>query len=258
LQAPDLNPRGIVEDTVNGFLAGPTYGFAGTINSPGQPTQGYAAFDAVGDSVRASYPAVLPGSGADVLRLLSNSTFGGQAAYYVELAAASLGTTDDRYSQYEAELVNVQGTVLGSFRILSHNASELWLSPESGVLPATAAKLQIRAKFFQLMVGGAEGFGRTYRGSSVMPVSNVRVGFAFSSDPTDPTRRFPVNPNAFVFNLTDPTVQETIRGMHMPYLQWDVVFDTAYPSTAGELPVSSPDLTAPKLELHFLRIPFRF
>ena len=262
LTVEDGLPRGIVEG--NGFLAGPRYEFAGTIDNLGQPSHGYANFVSQGDSVRAVYPEMLATGGVDMLSASSATIdYQGQAAYKFTLAQASLGAVDNLYSQYEAVVFDGPNSEYGSYRILAHNATELWVSAEAGSRqpPASVAgfKLQVLAKFFQLKVDGVESFGRTFRGSAVVPVSNVRIGFAFSSSPTDPTQRFPLDPNSFVFDLTNPTVQEQIRALHKSFMQWDVVFDTAYPSTIGELPSpATPDLTAPRTELHFLRIPFRF
>ena len=119
-----------------------------------------------------------------------------------------------------------------------------------------------RRKFFKVQVNGSEGLGPTYSGFTsgmVVPVANVRIGFAFHSNPTPGGNgtRFPTDPNQYVYDLSDPAVQEQIRTARMSFVQWNVLFDTSFKSVAGDTPPSlSP--SSPRPELHFLRIPFRF
>ncbi len=259
LTSPDGNPRGIVEDTVNGFLAGPTYEFAGTTNNSASLSHGFAAYAQTGgQAVQLSYPQVADGT---ILKLDSNVSHLGQTAYRVEITQPQFGAVVDRYLGYEAELVNAAGTVLASFRILAHTDRTVTLAPEGKVLPANPASVVIRAKFFQIMTNGAEGLGATYIGISNNPVpqSNVRIGFAFHRNPAGGVAgdRFPVDPNQWVFNLNDPAVQEQIRSRGMGYVMWDVLFDSAFRSTTGDVPPGlSPSSQRPTL--NYLRLPFRF
>ncbi|MBL8755552.1 MAG: hypothetical protein JNK15_19805, partial [Planctomycetes bacterium] len=159
-----------------------------------------------------------------------------------------------------AEVLAADGSQAGSFRILTHTSSELVLSTESGAFPGNAAKVRVRAKFFDVMTGGNPGLGATYLGASGarIPVSNVRIGFAFHQDPSNPAaQRFPAQVGTFVYDLSDPAVQTAIRDLHMPFVQWDVLFDNAFqPTAADQPPALTPDTGRP--ELHFLRLPFRF
>jgi hypothetical protein len=264
LTSPDGNPRGVVEDTVNGFLAGPTYEWAGTTINPTGPNHGFASYNATGSqSVQLSYPVVRSGT---VLSTDANASYLGQPAYRVELTAPALGSVVDRYLGYEAELLSANSTVLGSFRILSHTDRSLVLSVDGGVLPTGAVSLQVRAKFYKITTNGVEGLGPTYTGTTNQPVpqGNVRIGFAFHRNPanttitgnTDPNR-FPTNVTQWVFDLSDPAVQEQVRTAGMSYVMWDVMFDTAFKSASGDTPPSlSPSSPRPTVE--FLRLPMRF
>jgi hypothetical protein len=174
-----------------------------------------------------------------------------------------LGETADRYSQYEAELLDAANAVVGSFRILSHSNRTLLLSPESGALPASATKLQVRAKFFRVVTNGQEGLGTTYLGTGGerVPNANVRIGFAFHQDPANATAlRYPPLANTFVYDLSNPTVQEDIRtlgGTGASFVQWDIVFDGQFKKNPSDIPLPLGP-TTPRPELHFLRLPFRF
>jgi hypothetical protein len=140
----------------------------------------------------------------------------------------------------------------------------LLLSTEVGVLPAAAVKLQVRAKFFKIVTNGGEGLGPTYtnlNGTNNHPIpnANVRIGFAFSTDPTstDPTTRFPPASGTFTFDLANPATIEQIRQLGPTFVQWDVLFDTGFKTTQGDTPPSLSPST-PRPELHFLRLPFQF
>lgn len=245
-------PRGII--TVTGDVPGPWYEFAGV-----DTTTGYAAYSVQSSLARVVYPAV--GVANAIQSMNANSTFDGKPAYQVNLATPALGSVADRYSQYEAQLLNAANVVLGSFRILSHQSGSLFLSPESGALPATATKLQIRAKFFKVITGGQEGLGSTYLGASGdrIPTANVRIGFAFHQDPTKPTaQRFPSAPDTFAYDLSIEQVQQTLRLLGAGYVQWDILFDGEFrvDPINDNPPAFGP--ATPRPELHFLRLPFRF
>ena len=61
----------------------------------------------------------------------------------------------------------------------------------------------------------------------------------------------------YVYDLTDPAVQEQIRQLGANFVQWDLLFDTRFQSVVSDTP---PDLNpeTPRPELHYLRLPFRF
>ena len=57
------------------------------------------------------------------------------------------------------------------------------------------------------------------------PNANVRIGFAFHTNPQDLTApRYPAAPGTFTYNLTDPDVQEDIREIGAAFVQWDILF----------------------------------
>lgn len=262
LAAPDNQPRGIVQDTVNNLLAGPTYEFAGTFNNPTGLTHGYANYQVDGTSAKPVYPVAV--NYADILGINANASFSGQPAIRVELTSPALGTIVDRYSQYEVQFASASADLNPTFRILSHSDRILFLSPTSGAIPEGATRLRVLSKFFEIRIGGVQGsetLGGTYAGSlpnSQIPIANVRIGFAFHQDPASPTaQRFPANPSQFVLDLTDPAVQDQIRLLGASYVQWDILFNTGFKSVVTDVPPGlSP--SSPRPELHFLRIPYRF
>ena len=258
LAAADLLPRGVVEEPGQELLAGPRYLFAGTRQDPVGPAGGYAAYAGNGPALVPTFPALLPGNGVEVAAASADARYDDQPAYRVDLIGAPLAGTPDRFRHAEAELSDAAGRQLASLRVLGHDDRTLWLDTGTASLPAGVARLQLRLKTFLLQVDGVESFGRVFQGASTLPRSNVRIGFAFSADPGDPEARFPLDPNAFVYDLVDPAVQEAIRTRHLSFVQWDVLFDLAYPSTVGALPPASPDVSAPRPELRWLRLPFRY
>jgi hypothetical protein len=249
LSVPDGLPAGIV-----GAAPGPTYEFAG-LNTSGTATSGYVAYNETGASVTIDYPAFGP---FDIASAETGASFLGAPAYRVRLGSAALGEPN-RYVQYEAELLNITGSVIGSFRIVSHTTSELLLDPGLDVLPTTAVRVQIRAKFFKIVTKGAEGLGPTYTPvgtDRVIPNANVRIGFAFHQNPQVAGGRFPADEQQFVHDLDDPTFLAWIGANGAPrYVQYDVIFDLTYEDNSVA-PSLSP--TSPRPELHFLRLPFRF
>ena len=89
------------------------------------------------------------------------------------------------------------------------------------------------------------------------PVANVRVGWAFHTDPSDENApRYPAQDGTFAYQL-DATALETIRSEQMSFVQWDILFDMSYVEVGGDTPPAlNPETNRP--ELHFLRLPFRF
>ena len=256
LTSDDSLPRGIVDPVAAGLNAtfGPFYEFAATT-----PTTGYVSFSSAGgEAVQITYPTAV--DAVPIQSVEAGFSFLGQPAYRVQLASSSLGDVVDRYSQYEAELLDSVGSVVGSFRILSHTNQALTLSPSSGPLPQNATSLRVRAKFFQVITDGAEGLGPTYRGSlsNRVPTANIRIGFAFHRDPSNSTQgRYPTTDGTYLYDLSATEVQDTFRQLGAAYVQFDILFDCAYRSVGGdEPPVFGPASARP--ELHFLRLPFRF
>ncbi|MBL8729189.1 MAG: hypothetical protein JNM25_12200 [Planctomycetes bacterium] len=255
--APDGLPAGIV-----GAPTGPTYEFAGIVPGTGaaDANAGYVSYREVGASVAIDYPVVF--GPVNLAGVAADASYLGVPAYRATLTGAALPVAN-RFVQYEAELLNTGGSVVGSFRIVSHTAGELLLDPGVGVLPTDAKQLRIVAKFFQIVTNGAEGLGPTYRrlsDNALFPNANVRIGFAFHQDPksTDPTKRYPSDAQKFVYDLNEPGFLDWIAapGNGAPrYVQYDVTFDLTYQNNSTA-PSLSP--TSPRPELHFLRLPFRF
>jgi hypothetical protein len=259
LASSDNLPRGIIE--TSNFRAGPTYEFAGLIrNISGTvagPDHGYVAYDPIGESVRISYPTVVDAT--QVVRIETGIRYLDEDAYSFELAQPALGADIDRYSQYEAELLNAQNLPIGAVRILTHTDRVITASAENGALPTGIASLRVRAKFFQIMTNGTEGLGPTETiGGTTTPIANVKIGFAFHQDPSNSAaQRYPSDPTQFEYDLGSTSVQEAIRVLGMSYVQWDILFDISFNQTrVGGVPIFGP--SSPRPELHFLRIPFRF
>ena len=261
LVAADPFPRGIVEQ--GGAQRGPKFEWLGVNDQPGSVALGYANYVVSQGLANTVYPQVIPASGSGGVAIQNrnaNASFLGRPAYRIVLAQPAMGTTDDRYVHYEAELLDASGALLGSYRILSHTASELVLSPEGGPLEVAATQARVVAKFFKIVTNGVEGLGSTYAGGQGgrVPVANIRFGFAFHQNPQDPNaQRYPATPGTFAYDLSDPAVQEAVRALGAPFVQWDILFDTAFRSNAQDVPPAlNPETPLP--ELHFLRLPFRF
>lgn len=260
LIAPDGNPRGVTDPLGN--LTGPRFEYAAITNDVSKPLQnGYAQYSVQGSSAVVAFPPLFGSSGVPILSATSGATFRGQPAYRIELTTAQLGNDLDRYVGYEAELLNPAGSVRGSFRILTHTDRVLLCSVD-GLLDTTATALQVRAKFFKVRTDGSEGLGGTYvgTGGANVPLSNVRIGFAFHQNP-DPTAttavRYPAG-DAFAYNLTDPAVQEQIRALGAAFVQYDVQFNSTYQAETTDVNPRPFGPNSPRPELQFLRLPFRF
>jgi hypothetical protein len=258
LAVADGQPRGIV--TGGSTVVGPKYEFAGV--TPAGTLAGYVDYTALGNTgVRINYPVIV--TPRPISTLTSGSSYLGEPAYRLTTAAAAFGD-NDRYVQYEAELLNASASVLASFPILTHTATELTLEAGTEPLPTGATQVQIRAKFFQIVTNNAEGLGPVYLPSgsgTPVPIANVRIGFAFHQNPNPAnilTGRFPSDSeNNFISNLEDPAFLAWVAANGAPrYVQWDVLFDMAFKPGLSQPPSLSP--TTPRPELRFLRLPFRF
>ncbi|MGE3172963.1 MAG: Ig-like domain-containing protein [Planctomycetota bacterium] len=262
VNAPDGQPRGIIDPT--GDLRGPIYAFEGVKNDPANPlSNGYADFSVSGGRASVNYTEQLLGPLPQILSTATGQTFRGQAAHSITLASPVLGA-NDRFSQYEAELRDANNRAVGSFRILSHTDRNLLVAASDGPLPALATQVQVLAKFFRVLTDGTEGLGSTYTGigtSGALPLSNVRIGFAFHTNP-DPsvpgTERYPSTPDTYAYDLTDPATIEFIRSRGMRFVQWDVQFNSVYRENSADPHPRPFGPTSPRPELRFLRLPFRF
>ena len=195
----------------------------------------------------------------------TNASYLGEPAYRIALGAPLIGE-DNRYAQYEAELLSNAGQVLSGYRILSHTQNELIVAAGTGLVPSSATQVQVKAKFFKIVTNGSEGLGPTYQESvnnpTPIPYSNVRIGFAFHQDP-DPSDilagRYPsTSEQDFVRDLNDPGLQAWIAANGEPrYVQWDILFDMAFHPTNPALAQTLTPST-PRPEIEFLRLPFRF
>jgi len=252
----DDRPRGVTDPAGN--LSGVRYEFAGyRIDQATNTSTGYADYELVGSQARPKFQVVVP---ADPISVIDGgASYQGKAAYRVELANTVLGDVVDRYSGYQAEVLNAAGVVVGGFRILTHTNRELILATESGAFPASATQLRVTAKFFEIVTGGVDGLNVTYEGANGrVPVANVKIGFAFHVNPSDPAaERYPATAGTFTYDLTDSAVQALIRTKNMQFVQWDVIFDQAYKSNSLDAPLPLRP-TTPRPELRFLRVPFRF
>jgi hypothetical protein len=256
LTAIDNQPRGLLLE--NNAAVGPTFEFAGT--NVQSIVAGYVDYEVAGQSVRIKYPvAVQP---IDIASIDTSATYLGGPAYKITLATP-ITADNNRYVQYQAELINQTGATLSGYRILSHTANELLVEATAGVIPSQANRVLVRAKFFEVTTNGAEGLGATYSplGGTTTPISNVRIGFAFHQDP-DPSNilagRFPdTSEQEFIRDFNDPNLQAWIQANGAPrYVQWDIVFDMAYKPGGAVPPALNPSTPRPQLE--FLRLPFRF
>jgi hypothetical protein len=252
LAADDGQPRGLV--TTGSAQVGPNFQFAGI-----DAATGYVEYQTIGQTgTSISYPTVV---GATAIASTSaTATYLGVPCYSVTLASAVLGTQNE-YSQFELEMLGPAGSLLGSFRILSHTDSTLLLAPEANVLPANAVQARVQKKLFKIVTSGGEGLGPVYlpTGSSTpIPTANVRFGFAFHQEPvSDPLKRYPLDPKQFIHDMNDTGLQNWIQLNGAPrYLQWDVTFDASYQVNGSVPPSLSPESPLPILE--FLRIPFTF
>ncbi|MEM7202895.1 MAG: hypothetical protein AAF628_21735 [Planctomycetota bacterium] len=281
-------PRTINES--GAFRAGPTYEFAGT-NPGGTAARdawaGYLDYTPSGLGIALVGDVVVPPTG--IATFASDATFQGTPSYRVSLAQAVLGADGDRYAQYQAQLVDAASQLVGEYRILAHDDRTLELSPDQGPLPVDLAglRLQVLAKFVRVRTSDAPGLGRTYSvsvptgGVRTMPVANVRLGFAFHKDPTNPdldpaTRpgidlnRKPARLGTFLYDLADPAVQEDVRtflggsaagtGPGAPFVMWDVLFNTRFSEDEVNNTAAGNALSpsSPRPEVTTLVLPYRF
>ncbi len=253
---PGPNTPGVVVGPAK--APNPDWEFAGTTLSGTEA--GYVAYSASGAAV---YPDALPADVA-IVSMDASSSHDGQPAYQVDLAAGSITGDENRFVHYRAALKNSAGTTVGEFRILSHNDRTLFLSTESGTLPVEATKMQIVAKFFQVVTGTEQGLGPTFTyqppvgAKTQVPVANIRFGFAFHTDPSGPNgQRFPSGAD-FIYDLSDSTLQTWLDTNRPTFVQWDALFNSRYYPTNGNRSSErlDPDMALQKLD--FVVLPFRW
>ncbi len=159
--------------------------FSGVVSGPdGDVQSGFVGVvdDNVG-GVRIDYPTVI--GGLEVASIKIDVPYCGQSVIEVTLrnASAKLGADHNRYSHYVASVVE-SGATLGQLRILGHTGSTLYLSTESGTLPAFTAgvraiQVNVLEKFFDIFTNGVEGFPQAFKGrdgdNERIPRSNVRI-----------------------------------------------------------------------------------
>ena len=276
-----VGPRRILENSGENLLAGPRFLFDGT-NDGTNPTKvdwvGYIDYEQTTPpgGIDLSFATVLP-TPAAISVIDAGAAFEGRPAYRVSLVNTVLGTVADRYSQYQAELADINGTVQGSYRIVGHDGRNLWLSPDQGALPQnlTGLNLQVVARFFDVTTNDSAGLGPTYKGGvGRVPVANLRIGFAFHKDPSKPAlqgggldlNRLPSDPTQFLYDLSDPTVQEAVRQFAgatsesgARFMKWDVLFNIRFsedPGNTNGATVVSP--SSPRPALNFLVVPYRY
>ncbi|MCH7594261.1 MAG: hypothetical protein IIB27_07105 [Chloroflexi bacterium] len=173
------------------------------------------------------------------------------------------------FANYRARLLDSSGTDLGDFRILSHTTKQLFLDPvvkgTELLLPPTATHVEIIAKFFSVSAGTTEGLGEVYelkqgQQTNTFPKSNVQIGFAFHTDPSNPSGvRFPKDANKFIFDLTDPTFvgNKNIFRFVMMRVRFNLNYDPVKPNTnPGPNPVTSD--SGSQLSIREVVLPLRF
>lgn len=254
----------------------PELGYAGTSNNngelPGPSDIGYVTYVTSGLSgVRRSYP-IINFDGSEELPIESftdNTNVDGVPAIRIDLGAgASLGTIENRYSQYRAEIMGppspFERLPIADFRILTHTETEIFVAKEGMNFPANAVNVRIGAKFFEVETDGVSGVGDPPPGADY-PESNTKIGFAFHSDPRPSTAggvagiRYPENPDEFVYDLREAGLLEFLKTERPTYVKWDVTFNTRFdpdaPNNVSVVPLS-PDVQLPALR--YLLLPYRF
>ncbi|MHC5065734.1 MAG: Ig-like domain-containing domain [Planctomycetota bacterium] len=241
----------------------PDFEFAGTstVDGSGMPST-YLGYGDYTDNAQIQFKAA-PGldTPIDVLSTGQVSDFRGGPAYVLTLPAASLPAEQDRYAHYRAQLLNSTGGDLGDIRILGHDDSTVYLETNT-VLPSDLARIRVLAKFFDVSTNGSPGLGSTSTipGDPPPPEANVRVGFAFHTDPASSSGiRFPSDPTAFAFDLQDPALLNFLRSQRPTYVQWDVLFNARFHPNAADNASGmalSAEMSLPTLE--YLVLPFRF
>lgn len=251
ISGADGASRGL--DVSSGAEVGPLFGFTGT------DEQGYTKHVVGGvNNVRPEFETVV--AATVIANTDTSASYLGAPAFRIELADDVLGN-DDRYVQYEAELLNASGNLLQGYGILAHSSNTLWVDPKRGPIPANGETLRVRAKFFEVRVNGNETLGSTYGETSEtqVPQANVRIGWAFHRDPAPGSaagERYPATEGEFVYDMAEDGLLTYLGNGAPRYVMWDVTFDLRYRPGGPVPPIVTPSTALP--ELRFLRMPFRF
>lgn len=270
-------PRGVERQGALplGSTFGPLPGFAGVIagdpeaGSGAEPDAGFIATrprSAGGVAIR--YPTIL--EDLAVAEVEAAVRYRGAAAMRLRLRSpeARLAAVPGRYSHYRAVL-HEGGVELGQFRILGHGAGHLYLSAEDGSLESVGAGsgrrllLDVQAKFFALFERGVEGFQQTRDAGdgTLIPKANVRIGFAFHQDPSDPqARRFPPAGAGYPFFADWGNAQalEELRMGGYRFVQFDLIFDATWQPEGVTADPDSYGAASPRPELRYLVLPYRY
>lgn len=243
-------------DPFTNLLAGPTYVFDGTSWPSSSTYRGYLAYDANG----AQTAPVVGGSASAVARIVTDATFNSRPAYRVELAASNavLAQIPGRYSGYLAQLIGSGGGVVAEMRVLGHDGTAIYLDPRGEALPTVqVTTVQLAAKFVTVETNGAKGLGPAAGG---VPLANVRVGFAFYRDATDPSTRYPLTGFEYGLNAQNADLLRQLRAEHYRYVQYDIVFNTLFSPTASNNIDTTRSLrpSLPRPTVRELVLPFQF
>ncbi|MEO0480708.1 MAG: Ig-like domain-containing protein [Planctomycetota bacterium] len=243
----------------------PDNGFSSTSLDPS--FEGYGVFEA---STGEFAPPVVDFGGTEdfgIAAINTEAMFEGTPATSITLAGITL-PGENRFTGYRLE-VDAGGPSLGDFFILGHGTDTVFVRVE-GTFPTTATTARIVAQFFGVSVDGTPGLGSTFPASGQLtsPQSNIRVGFAFTTDPlsTDPMDRWPSTTNVsdFEFDLTDPMFRQWVTDNRPQFVRYDVLFNTQFDPTRpsegnvrpGGLVSSGGDIELPSLE--YIVLPYRF
>ncbi|MHC4898092.1 MAG: Ig-like domain-containing domain [Planctomycetota bacterium] len=250
---------------------GPQQFFAATdVSSPASARYGFIAYEDDGQGgVRIKHSTVASGS---IAAAKASAVHKGQSVYEVHLTQSVLGSQQDRYAHYAAQLL-AGSTVRGEFRILGHDASTLYLQTDNQLsaddsLPGDITSVRVLDKFFYVFTGNVQGFPETYvdGAGARTPTANIQIGFAFHRDPARPDlstsgedqNRFPKRLGTFLYDMNSPAAVEAIRSQHMRYVRWDLLFDTVFESNPRVPTQRSLGPRTKRPELRTLIIPHRF
>ncbi len=244
------------------------FGFKGTARNADY--QGYIQFDQNGSQV---IPEVqFPGGNSFEVEQVVADDYDGMPAHRVELSGGrGFAAEDNRYANYRWATTDASGNGI-DFRILGHEVREgrtfVYLDPEQAY-PSNNASGRVLAKFFAVTTENSPGLGSTYLvdpndPSTRAPVANVRIGFAFHTDPSEGAgpNRWPnaTNPAEaqFEYDLFNPAFQTWLQTRRPQFVQWDVVFNSRFSPLPGN--DSGQPLTSevPLPELDYVVLPYRF
>jgi hypothetical protein len=260
-----IDPRVVV---TSGAAPGPDFRFAGTVTT-GDPDQlGFAKVrDESAETAEIDFPQIAPASGfADIASVETGLVVEGFPAYALNFAPGTLaGVADDEFKNYRVEL-DVTDAIPDDFRILTHSGDRVVVEIDAFVPADQVQGGRILAKFYEVVVDGFTNLGPTlpvaFGSSDRAPRANVRIGFAFTTDPTDPSApRWPDptmgTQDSFEFNVdldTNIGLRNFLQTNRPRFVQWDVLFDRQF--APGQQLNDEP--VAPFPELEFLVLPFRY